>query len=1006
MGYFDNNEKTEEKRNEAKMQYGLGIIDEADAFVEEYLEESLREGAQNGKRLIDSSFKTKDGKSVTCCLPEFASYSGAYVAWLISEKGLSVDEALKSANPRNDDAEKLASEFNTFVMERSLLMDESGRLHTYDAKTNEFVSPDRANDMKTVFARAAKKLEEYKLPEIDYSDPKAVKENAENLAFLKAFGKEIMSQASVKGYDPYKISSENTKVKKAFADAIAKEIVSNPIDVFNTEYGTNDYKNGIENIESTVNGLNKYFGCIKNCYSRDTWHEYPEHLLAERHLLNDINGKTPSAAGKILKDISIHTQDTAKILSFEFGISEKRIDDRLKGAEDSKLDEAVKTAVSINEGTLRSKVRSRIKKMDKDGYRSRYLKNQSKDNVDTDFKMMSELKGEIIEAEIDAVLKKNKDTHELDDTSVMMLEKMKSSISTIRRTAIEAEKKEDYYMFRGAKPIKDTYLPLHGTSYPGENATDDKDISSFRNMQEGLGELVQVLDTMDLQDTPFPESVEKIKEQARSIANADGHFLDSLLYQQVTQISLPQAKKMYSRAYPTYKNDRMRLKSIIEDKTQKLDKENDERISMDDLKGADKEIAKLYKTEKRASDQLEIKVNVKKMIERVQSRIKGSEDMTYDQFTDILAARAAVNAKRNNVKGLDKEASSIKIANLKDEIGRSQLIRQFYADAKNDPKKWEELLKSAKKGHAGELEDKIKTYSNTVPIRNIATDPVNERFITTPKERIEAWQNEAKNNPNSSKIRLASEILIMRNIAESKAGSKSSLDKPITTEMLEEARKQDKILREDSCISSMINDMEVITRDKVLFEGHGGKLIEYLRFKGESYKYDKYPGTKEILEQNTIVGKYKLVDKKFAACEKATRELYQQVLDKKFTKASFDKQINDYFPRLVAESVVASDIIDKVKETDGKQSGLRVDMDQKAFEKKVNALMATDEFKANYKTMMSAKNMPKKFDAKTMSEKYKEAKVENKQAAEIAKNKEKFVKELEEKMKHVGPIMN
>ena len=987
MGFFDNNETDNEKRKEAMRKYGLGITNNADSFLKEYLEDSLKEGIANGKQYIDNNVATMDGKATTVCPPEFESYNGAYMAWLIGAKDLSVEEAAKAANPRNEEAQAYVNEFITFVMTHSLVMDADGKLCTFDGK-DKLLSAENANDFREIFGKAAKKFEEYKFPEIDYSDPNAVSDIAEDLTLVASLGKEIVNQTKkIKGV-PYKISEENKKYAEKFADEIARKNVSNPETIFDNAYGEDNHKNIVNKLEDTNDKLNDVMREIDRCYGRQMLSDYrtPEQLVVERNMLNDIGGKTFAAASNKVKDNPTRANDYARVLTYEYGISGNRMNDKLKGSADPKLDEAVKDCISLGDGTIRSKIKTYSKKLDKSGYRKQYIKKQSRDNIDLDFKLMCELKGGAVCNAITKLLAEDKT---LEKDTRFMLEKLSSSLNSMSKATEDAQNKKDLTLFNGGEVIPNTYSPLVGLNYRGE-AQDTEAINFTSTFTESLDEAKQVCDTMALQnqDTPYPDEVKKILDQANSIINADAHFIDAIGDLNQAFTSLPQAKKAYGITYPEYKRDKTKLQDIISAKGNKL--------TIDDLEKADKEVALSNKKDTALSFKIDNKINVKKFIEKNQKAIREKGDMTFEQFADILAARASINVKRNSVNDLNRDESMLRIANWANDIQKNFLIKQFFADAKNDPKKWADLVNTATKGHGGMLEDKIKEYSNLVPLRKLSGDAVTERFVSTPKERIEAWQAAYK----AGKVRksmAASEILIMRNVAEAKAGSKKSLDKPITTEMLKTANQQSKILKDDTNFTDIIGNMESVKFDTMINEGHGGKLCEYIRFSGDSYKYTDSQGIKNILEQNTIVGKFKDINKELKACEKATNELYQQVIDKKISKPNFDIQVNEYLPRLVAEAVVASTMINKAME-DTARKGLRTDLDQGGFNKQVDKLMATEEFKTNYKTMMKQKNIPKEFNAKNIVEKYNSAAAENKAAAEKAKERQQFQKELGEKL--------
>ena len=251
MGIFDNNERDEEKKNKALKEYYLGITNEADELISEYLEDSLKEGISNGTNIINEKIMTADGGKVTVYPPEFQSLSGAFVAWMISEKDMSVEQALENANPRNENAQGYVNEFLSFVMTHSIILDNDDNAYVFDVNENALVPPEGANEFKKIFAKASKKITDYKLPDIDYSDPKAVKKVSEDLSLLKSLGIELNSQATLAiASKPYKLSDANVKAGDAFMHAIVKGKAQKPADVFKAEYGS-DYKDAITEIKNS-----------------------------------------------------------------------------------------------------------------------------------------------------------------------------------------------------------------------------------------------------------------------------------------------------------------------------------------------------------------------------------------------------------------------------------------------------------------------------------------------------------------------------------------------------------------------------------------------------------------------------------------------------------------------------------------------------------------------------------------------------------------------------------
>lgn len=1002
---FNSREEREEAYNT--------IFDDAESASKEFMEDNL-DGLFDTIDNYVSTMATDDVR-YKVALPDFKSKTGAFMAWMVGEKGMSIDEASKMFDGDQPGAEELVQEFGMFLMEHSVLLGTDGSLTTMEYNKG-LVAPDRAVKIREMFIKASAKFEEYKIPDIDYSNPKEVKKMAPQMVMIKALCNEALIQVKEYSDLPYKFKDTDEKVMDAVEKAITRKKMPRSYDSFTKIIGNGKAPKDIKSdLNKLTDKYDYFYNRVKDPYSSRADVAPLSTTLAHRTILNDYRGKTLIQAEPGLRNISRRSEKIGTLMDLEYEITDNRILRKLKGEEDEILGEIVNECNQKFDYTLKSKARSLAYDKDRDAEKNRkYKESQKPENLDEEFKLVGEIKADIIQARVSELID-NAKKYEISDGDKELLRELKSTLSEYGNIIKNANTKNDLKMFAGkSEELKDIYRPLNYVHHSPENY---ENVTGYKNLQDSLGKIKLIHDTFEIggklnddgsetREEPIPPEITEVLGQIDKMCEADAHFLDGIRDLNVTAMSLPQLKKVYTKNNPDIKLDRMKLEEAVKKQKPK---------TIAELDKIDKEVApKVNEKDYQTSLKINNQINVLKYIDGMKKEVDATGKLTYNQLVDMLAARAVICAQRNKKRGLNKETSSLAIAEMAEKIQDMYLIKNFYNNCKSDPKMMKELIDNFQSGHGGAVEDMIKKHSNLITTNKLNGDPkVLERFVTTPKERIKAFQEEFSKN-GGDKPAFAMEIILMRNVAEAGRKDSSNLKQPLNAEMLAEARRQDALLRNDKVMPAICTGVPDAKFGELLTRGNGGKFVEQVRRIADTNRFGKIEGITEVVEKNTIVGKYKSINKEIKACEKATQDLFKDVKAGKITREDFNKQLNGYFTELVAQSIVASDMITAAKATKT-QKELRVDLNKKEFNEKVKTLMNSEDFKKNYKTMMEPDNIPKEFSLDSVAKQYNVAREKNAEAARKAAEakalkeaqndvKKKVGKQLADRLKEQKPL--
>ena len=240
--------------------------------------------------------------------------------------------------------------------------------------------------------------------------------------------------------------------------------------------------------------------------------------------------------------------------------------------------------------------------------------------------------------------------------------------------------------------------------------------------------------------------------------------------------------------------------------------------------------------------------HIAKLMNRVRT---GMESCSDEILAGVFGARMAVNARRNDLKGLkNSQITKDQRQYYQDQLLENDLFKRFCKENRDALK---DLMN--KRGHGGALEDRFRAYLCKLPAGELSNEPLLQRYMPTYLERIEALQEQIKTAKNNGDARDAmAEIVVLRGLAGAERGSKASLDIPIQTDGSNLLKNNVEILKEKADFQQA-----AFQEGRFAREGHGGKLVEKLReylseeqLLGKGAKKD--PSTLRLLHRTTYGG--------------------------------------------------------------------------------------------------------------------------------------------------------
>ncbi|SEP84426.1 hypothetical protein SAMN02910369_00721 [Lachnospiraceae bacterium NE2001] len=364
-----------------------------------------------------------------------------------------------------------------------------------------------------------------------------------------------------------------------------------------------------------------------------------------------------------------------------------------------------------------------------------------------------------------------------------------------------------------------------------------------------------------------------------------------------------------------------------------------------------------------------------KRIEAIQKATKKQPDgPTYDQFIEVLAIRQVTNSERGSKKKLKTNVYDYQIENTASQLKDNYLLKSFYDYCKADKNYWKIFKNCLTSGHGGLLEDNLKNFSNALPFNKIPTDDLTQRYLPKVNDRIEFWQKVVKNDIYTDYKAVAAEILVCRNVGEAKKDDKSSLDKRITGDMIKKGGTQEKNIFKNDNYNLFMNQFSDKKLKEMIANGHGGELAENMRQLSDRREFNADKGLKEVMWCNTVKGAVAETTGKIKRIEKKATELLKSMdgAEAAENKAILQKELNKFFPELVAEAVVLSEMNKEARNTKG-QIGLRQDFDTKDFRRRVAKKMDDNNFTKTYQEFIKPNGRPAEFTIEGIAAKFEAA---------------------------------
>ena len=242
-----------------------------------------------------------------------AERSTQYMLWLIAEKGVDIKDAL---NQGSNEAYK--KEFLDFVQKNPV---------------GEFAENGQIEAWARVYDTAYKKIREYQLPDIDYSDPDIVAAHMDEIVLISAIGE------------------YGSDLMERTFDGNGKTIASNEIgkDNFN-EIGV--FMRGLETLTRPIR--NAYIHTPAIAHYMEDFDKQVKEVAVDRYLAGK---RMEEHAGKKLFDVATHKhiKNGNNYLNYNDEIFKKKIADKKKYPEHDKISTGVSLDILMTKGGLKGR---------------------------------------------------------------------------------------------------------------------------------------------------------------------------------------------------------------------------------------------------------------------------------------------------------------------------------------------------------------------------------------------------------------------------------------------------------------------------------------------------------------------------------------------------------------------------------------------------------------------------------------------------------------------------
>ncbi|MCR4687882.1 MAG: hypothetical protein K5659_09960 [Lachnospiraceae bacterium] len=990
------NEEIEEK------QYGDGVQREVNDYIRRTstdLNDKIK--AKVAARLEQENKNHPENEDNLAIADPMMDYpTGMFSAWLISAKNMSPADAFKFGQ-NSENYEEYANEFADFIAISSVLANEI---------TGDIISsaPDA---IAKVLKDANAALKDYKVPDFDVYDLEKGQDALLELNGISNMTAEIETHVKAMQTSPYKFKISDSDINDAYLSNKSEE--NTALNTFVGEAVPDDKmkEKMLQTTSELSNRSHQAFelkSIMENVYYPDYSYN-PIRMLVLRNKVKDFMNKSldeiKTSVGQLDAQVSKIADDIATSTAMK-NIPEARIIDRLLGKKDNEIDDiiAVKGAAKIAVSAVKAQS---MKKNDvesiKKRYRKKYTENIKKQkNAELkasghDFKLRVEIAGNDIASAIEDV--KSKDS--VKDIQAD-LQQIRTSISTIHGV-LKALNAKVNYNFEGTqvKDVKPAWIYQN-------NGDDGRFISEdyYENIVEANNNIKQAVDAIKQNEDydKLPQEVKDIVEASENVYTFDKNFYDWIEEYPLHTLGLDATKKDYADTFEFVKNDNKDVEMYIN--VAKKAKSADAKFTIGKLVGiltSNDSLEKAEVSDVQVNEPVvdnaidEGTFNVKEYIENLQSHVDTNQNnMTFDDFTKMLAARSIADAKRNSFMGnsLNKEVSKTGFDILLDTYKNDPSVKTAFQYAKVDPKRWAAVNKAFKTGHGGGIED---YYKNTLKAANFADIPQGDEFARyrpTVKEKIEFIQNLVKNG--SQKLTSAStDIIICRNVAGAEKNNKGKLDFVMSDDFIKKAVEQEKILTEHKAFNKMVREIDREQLKDLITTGHGGAMSELIRTSADK-TYTLMKNENEVLSvlwQNTVKGMKDRINAEFDALKNNMQDIadYNNIDNNNMedddlkhqnalvfddddniipTVEELKPDVNTAMKRNIAQSVVISEIYKK--KVDGSVNEFAADFAHGDYVQQVDKLMASPDFNKVYTEMMKKENQVEEMNVDNINAKYNE----------------------------------
>ncbi|MCR4716533.1 MAG: hypothetical protein K5656_05060 [Lachnospiraceae bacterium] len=962
--------------SEEKRKMGDGIVSEK--------EELNKAVSDDLNTKLEAKFGEQQAEGEWVVKPVFeTNYKTAMVMWMIAIKDMSLSEAA-SIDINSENYDNLSNEFVDFLY-----------INSVKKRGNEYIGG-CSTAIARVYNKAKNIVDNYTIPNVDYRNIDQFEAQVPVLLELSNISNEYDKSAfTFATGQPYKIDGYEELVDYNTIDTERKQGRDyDPFSVFTgKDYSKLTDRKRSDVAEEIRNDSFYHDSFLRGINSALEWSDYnPENVLLARSELNELRNKPYKEASKVdidlkagQKKIALRDKDSEGLL-----YSQERIYNRLAGGNDADLDNLVdgvgvskistvaKMATNTNLSSMKSDVASLYKEK---------FKNQ--DQADNDFKLMSELA-------YDSLYGLYNDMDANKEIPAKILEYIKNIVGDVKtiNNNINVLNEKRAVQFAGVRienvyhtmnVISDLDLGGNNTGTPYQEDYYNLLYNLVKNNQERVNE-IEKFRTSAIISEATAKKLDNFISLIKKANTEDAKFFEDIKDQDMSSLSWGQLKKVYTDRHPEIKQARANIavasnEKKVEDNKAANDKkvENAKDTTVKAIEGdnilnaIDIENQMILEKRNLASGVYVSpfnrgdKVTGNLYIETVQKLVKnGEKGAQYEQFINILAVRNVLDAVRGG-KG-NKLANEVGASSVKDmfyDLSQSKFLQNFYLTVKNDSKKFKSFNEAILSGHGGKVEDMIKSYSNTVSLADLPANEKFSRYFPTIKERIEGIQDAVKKTDDKTLyVDFACEVLVARAVAEAKRGEKRSLDKPISTDMINKAKEIGNKLKKDPDFINLCNNIDI---KKYIVKGHGGELYDKFKEKVMSSNIKEGSFARKFLIKNTIKGIKEHINESIVklqndlvAIEKADKTLIE--------KNDLKSDINKEFTLLAAKAVTISEMEKEVTDANAYSNTLK-DISVSDFTKKVNKLHKSDEFKDIYSEMITNKDL-KEFNVDTISSRY------------------------------------